>query len=1200
MKKRILLALLMLGCVMGLAACEKKIDVKNPSDNVQEQAPENGENAGLTNGENKNDSSAGDNSSDNNSSTGNNSSDNNSSIEEQPKDDPTLDDDLSSEEITVESSNLGYTEGLLKNGSGEVIDRGEFIINACSGLNESAYIEFNKVSSATSYNVYIRGNDDADYKKIDESIAYIRQISSTAMRVDLLGLKAGNYVVKLIPVVDTVEKLSWAAICKVSVVEYDRSGYAHFNYTAGVGAYKDDGTLKDNAIVIYVTDENKDNVMTEVCAKYGIEMFNIPNYFSNSWNNKQATGIGWWLNNSQYTKCEKNSSGVAQESKSSNTYSPTGQELGFYNVNRPIVIRFVGTVTTPEGCTAYSSLNEGGTVGDNGHMARMKNLNNVTLEGVGFDAKIEGWGLHFICTDTTGARGKSFEARNLTFAKYPEDALGMEGDQESTKITASVERCWVHHCTFLPGYCASPAESDKAEGDGSCDFKRGQYFTMSYCYYEYCHKTNLVGSSDSSLQYNISFHHNVWYNCGSRIPLLRNANLHFYNNYVYADINDEKAELSYVHSLRADCYLYSEGNYYEGCKQISDGKTNQGKLFNNVMVGCFNSNTASMIVTNREAKITNNCSYDSNDYTSFDTNPALFYYDANKKISDCYLTTPTVAREECLRFAGSYYRTILNLTSRKTTIDSNLYTVEDSVDLSSGSYTASLSSDKGILYTNVKNGKFKNQGITFKLNDYATVTVDMTGGSTNADAAGYLVSQNGEVMLSDSGTAILKPGIYYIVSCIFDKETTVNSLSFEKYNSEEFAQEALQDYTNKASAIPTEIAYTDACYNTIKAAMNAYCLLTSEQKAGVDYLVVDAAYQAYVSLGADYVEGLISNIGEVTKDSGAAIQTARSEYNKLAGVDAAINISNYDTLVLAEARFESFAVQSCIDKINAIGTVSLNSKSAIDAAKLEYEALSNEQKALVTNASALTAAIEEYDNLVAINDVEQLITNVDVTSLASMEEVIVAYNALSASLQARVSNPNSVSSIKVTYTIALIDAIGEVTASSQAAISKASSAYEALTSAEKSLVTNYDLLVQAKEAISGLITEYETTFDNDTNFTYTNCVNGSSTASINNPMIIVSNFKVCNLTKIDISITSIDKGTTKYYVYYSTDGSNWTEITNFANSSNKASQAYSYTLANAIEDPVYIKIAGTCSKADSNPKAVSVDSLKIYGTPIFE
>lgn len=49
-------------------------------------------------------------------------------------------------------------------------------------------------------------------------------------------------------------------------------------------------------------------------------------------------------------------------------------------------------------------------------MARLKNLKNVTLEGVGDDATIQGWGFHYVMgTDATNGQGTSFEVRNLTF-----------------------------------------------------------------------------------------------------------------------------------------------------------------------------------------------------------------------------------------------------------------------------------------------------------------------------------------------------------------------------------------------------------------------------------------------------------------------------------------------------------------------------------------------------------------------------------------------------------------------------------------------------------------------------------------------------------------------------------------------------------------------------------------------------------------
>ncbi len=54
-----------------------------------------------------------------------------------------------------------------------------------------------------------------------------------------------------------------------------------------------------------------------------------------------------------------------------------------------------------------------------------------------------------------------------------------------------------------------------------------------------------------------------------------------------------------------------------------------------------------------------------------------------------------------------------------------------------------------------------------------------------------------------------------------------------------------------------------------------------------------------------------------------------------------------------------------VGKIDAIGTVTLESKSAIEAAEAAYDALTSEQKAQVTNYAKLTAARAAYDKLAA-------------------------------------------------------------------------------------------------------------------------------------------------------------------------------------------------------------------------------------------
>ncbi len=1128
--KKILISMLIASLSFGLASCKPKDKNSNNNDtpNVDNGQGDNTNNdntggntgndntgsndntGGNTGGDNtgSNDSTGGntgnDNAGSNDSTGGNTGNDNTGSNDSTGGSDNTPvvnPDDFTSTESTsivadsfwssgsgsgAISSNVnnGTTSGALKLGSSKITKQGDIVISSSQGLYEAAYVEFNKHASASGYVLYYKQSVASAYQKLEYNNLYLQEISGK-MRADIMGLKAGSYDVKIVPILSGQESESNATILSMDVVAYDRSGYAHFKYTDGVGAYNDDGTLKDNAIVIYVTNDNKDTIMSEIVKKYSdVNMFNIPSYFSNSWNNKEAAGIGWWMNNAQYTKCTKNSSGVAQEAKSSNTYSPEGQTLGFYSVtaNHPLVIRFVGTVETPEGLTAYDSYAEGGSEGDNGHMARMKDLNNVTLEGVGFDAAIKGWGIHFMCSDRTGVRGKSFEVRNLTFTEYPEDALGMEGVQEGSEIVASVERCWVHHNTFLPGYCASPAESDKAEGDGSCDFKRGRYYTMSYCYYENCHKTNLIGSSDSSLQYDISFHHNLWNQCGSRMPLLRRANIHFYNNYVVGDPTNSVHKLSYVTSLRADCYMYSENNYYEGCKQVFD-ETSGAKCYGNTYLSCFQSPGAlACMVSSREDAVANNCKYLTTDYFKFDTDPNLFYYNTSKKESDCYLTTSTIAKQECINFSGSFYRTILNNTTLPpTNKHTNNYTIDTTIDLSSGSYNAVIGTNSnGILYTNVKNNKFKGQGITFRLADYARCTIEMTCGSSASLYDGFIVKDDGDVKLCGSGSCILEPGLYFISPCQLDKETTVTSLIFEKYNDEGIYDKLIETYNEYVELLPTDIKYDKDSYEAINKVIDAYKSLPVDERAKLDNSKVNEVFNKYLSIGKAYTEALIEAIGTVDENSGSAINNAKKQLEKIKLEYSGIVIENESALMTASQTFEAFAITSCINKINAIGTITVNSKNAIETARTEYDLLTDAQKEAITNYSTLTSAEKEYAIIAKVDAVEKAINGVDLSNSESMKNTLDLYNALTDTEKSKVSNSSSISNIKVNYTIVLIDSIGTVNESSGAAIKSANNAYNQLSSAEKQAVTNYSKLESANAYFDTLVVDNTISWSNTT------------------------------------------------------------------------------------------------------------------------
>ncbi len=465
-----------------------------------------------------------------------------------------------------------------------VVPSGDVKVVYAGGWNEMAYLVCSGLNDAAVTGVSYSGASTGALK--GEDFEYLVRDVEEGVRVDLLGLKPGTYSITL----DTTKgKVTQSGIV---VGQQNRSGYAHFNYDKGVGAYTDGGELKANAKVIYVTDSNKNTV--SVTSKDGTTVTGIGNILNSV---GQDVGGGKTANGGT----ANSNAGIIKKLAEDGT---------------PLVIRIVGDVKAPEGLTEYDSTGNGGSVGDNGFMARMKSGKDITIEGVGSDATINGWGFHFMAESAAPEFGKSFEVRNVAFRNVPEDCIGMEGIQTGSELTTPVERGWVHNCEFYVPKIANPAESDKAEGDGACDFKRGQYFTNSYCYYEGYHKTNLVGSSDSSLQYHLTYHHNYWKNCESRGPLARQADIHMYNN-VY------DGQTSYCQNPRANAFIFSEYNAFvnqckDPCRVTSGGVV---KSFNDAYISIKKgSDTQATTVTDKSQKVDS-----ANKYANFDTDASVSY-----------------------------------------------------------------------------------------------------------------------------------------------------------------------------------------------------------------------------------------------------------------------------------------------------------------------------------------------------------------------------------------------------------------------------------------------------------------------------------------------------------------------------------------------------------------------------------------------
>ena len=241
-------------------------------------------------------------------------------------------------------------------------------ITEAKGWQESAYLKWAPFEGASSYNVYV------DDKKIDAQL--IRQYKSY-YRADVLGLKAGTYSVKVVPVNAEGTEIAGANTASNLVVKsYSREGFAHFKYD-GVGAYNNDGTLKAGAKVLYITAKTAKTVSTTV----------------NTGKLETITGLQAIID--AYQKGEDTT---------------------------PIVFRIIGKVSLSD-LDRISSSAEGLQIKGKGAHSVM----NMTFEGVGDDATVYGFG--FLLRNT-----KSVEFRNFAIMRCLDDAMSLDTDNSHVWI----------------------------------------------------------------------------------------------------------------------------------------------------------------------------------------------------------------------------------------------------------------------------------------------------------------------------------------------------------------------------------------------------------------------------------------------------------------------------------------------------------------------------------------------------------------------------------------------------------------------------------------------------------------------------------------------------------------------------------------------------------------------------------------------
>ena len=247
-------------------------------------------------------------------------------------------------------------------------------ITEASGWLETAYVKWTPVTGATGYNVYVKSASASDsaYVQLDDEL--IRKYPSY-MRADAVGLKAGDYVMKIVPLNNGKENTSAAIVSdKLTVNAHDRSGFTFSSNSPvknGVGAYNNDGTLKSNASVLYVTEANKNTVKMKI-------------------GNTEYIGVA----------------AITQAIKAKSNC-------------QPVAIRIIGQVTLSGlACKDVSSA----------YAIGVKGAANVTFEGIGDDATLYGAGVAVF--QSTG-----IEVRNLGLMNW---GGGKDGDGISLKQSLGV------------------------------------------------------------------------------------------------------------------------------------------------------------------------------------------------------------------------------------------------------------------------------------------------------------------------------------------------------------------------------------------------------------------------------------------------------------------------------------------------------------------------------------------------------------------------------------------------------------------------------------------------------------------------------------------------------------------------------------------------------------------------------------------
>ena len=210
-----------------------------------------------------------------------------------------------------------------------------------------------------------------------------------------------------------------------------------------------------------------------------------------------------------------------------------------------------------------------------GNVMKLNLVSNTTLIGKDASSGITGGSIQINGLSNVQVRNLTIQDAYDPFPHHEEND-GFNAEWDGIVVQGASKNIWIDHCTiedtlYTSNVTISTGGTEKWQTyDGLCDMKNDSTnITVSNCLFKNHDKTMLIGSSDSDGDNTVRFitlYQNYFYNCGQRLPMVRNTTIHILNNYY--DASNAHYSNSYAVGVRKNAIIYAENNYFgSGIKQ---------------------------------------------------------------------------------------------------------------------------------------------------------------------------------------------------------------------------------------------------------------------------------------------------------------------------------------------------------------------------------------------------------------------------------------------------------------------------------------------------------------------------------------------------------------------------------------------------------------------------------------------------------